>query len=296
MMKFLCILQLSAVFWNVENFFDPYGDEGDFTPTGSYHWTWSKFTSKRNDLAKTLIALGTTDSLGGWTPPALIGLAEVENRYVLRQMLTKTSLSLIPYDIVHRDSPDRRGIDVALLYDRTQFTLLSTHYLSLDFPTREILYAKGLAQGDTLHVFVNHWPSKRGGAAASAPNREQAARVLWGCVDSLFRHVEEPLHILVMGDFNDPVSPPDGMVNISDQPTYKYQGRWECLDQFLVNASFLEAVAHVEAIEFPFLLERDKTHLGMKPRRTYIGPRYNAGVSDHLPIRVNFLNFVDYAR
>lgn len=300
------------VFWNVENYYDPFPDslqqDPAFTPQGANHWTWSRFISKRDALAKSMIAIG------GGELPVVIGLCEVESRFALEQLVRQTPLAPAGYRVVHRDGPDLRGIDVAMLYRPDRFRLLHAHFLTVRLPdtmqhTREILYAKGvLDQLDTLHLFVNHWPSKMGGAKASASRRMAAAARLRQSVDSVFC-LQPAANIVIMGDFNDtPLSkvmrtfaaPP--LHNLSAPlarrkvGTIRYRGRWELIDQFIVSENLLNphepistSAADCRIFSAPFLLIPDEKYLGYKPYRTYLGPRYQGGISDHLPVvlRIN---------
>ena len=316
---------------------------------------------KRNDLAKTIIACGLQDD-GTWEAPCIVGLCEIENFFVLYQLVTDSPLAPLEYGIIHRDSPDPRGIDVALLYKKSLFrplkvgfylprrapvgasapgalpepdgalptrdsasasgTLFATgasaseqnalhdtasdaaHQSVLGVPaaTREVLYVKGIYAGrDTLHFFVNHWPSKLGGTAAEAL-RMSASQVVQQAVDSIL--TECPLaRIVVMGDFNDsPKSAAvrslekDRLVNVSAGNTYKFRGAWDCIDQFLVTPSVQESLEYVKVVRLPFLLEPDPTYMGQKPRRTYLGPAYKGGISDHLPISLKIITFTDYVQ
>jgi len=297
-----------VVFWNVENYFDPFTDSKQkdpaFTPQGAYHWTWTRFIAKRDALAKTLIAIGV-DEL-----PAIVGLCEVGNRFVLEQLVRQTPLAPAGYRIIHREGPDIRGINVALLYRPDRFRILLTRYLRVNLPdtthhTREILYTKGVLDDlDTLHLFVNHWPSKRGGAKISTPRRLAAASRLCISVDSIFA-LHPAANILIMGDFNDSplskavqtLSKTRPLQNLSvplarrKQGTIRYRGRWEMIDQFIVSENLLNkeepiltSSLHFSIFSAPFLLIRDDKYLGMKPFRTYLGPRYQGGISDHLPV------------
>jgi endonuclease/exonuclease/phosphatase family metal-dependent hydrolase len=285
---------LVVMFWNVENYFDPFDDplknDNEFTPGAVRHWTWARFEAKRDGLAQTILAAGDV-----WGElPALVALAEVENRLVVSQLVRKTMLEELGYGYVHRESPDERGIDVALLYRKDCFRVLAVDSLRVPgVVTRDILYVKGLSHadreraGDTLHVFVVHLPSKRGGAKSSDGRRTAALSILESAVDSLLR--DDPLRqIIVMGDFNDTdcdvagLRPAPHDTLMQDTPgTLKYHGRWEQIDHFFVSPS-VDAVMRIFAP--PFLLEPDNAYLGVKPRRTYIGPRHNGGLSDHLPI------------
>ena len=197
-----------VVFYNVENFFDPGIDsvniDLEFTPPGEKHWTWSRYKVKLGHLYKTLIAVGA------WDPPGLIGLCEVENRKVLDDLVNKTPLSKLEYKVVHFDSPDHRGIDCALLYLSKRFQPIHSFTLPVrfqdnpDFTTRDILYVQGILTetGDTLHVFVNHWPSRRGGKEKSEKNRLQAATTLKRNIEEINSKKQNP-NILIIGDFND---------------------------------------------------------------------------------------------
>lgn len=300
------------VFWNLENYFDPFDDpatsDDEFTPTGEKRWSWKKFVKKRNDIAKVII------SLAGENYPALIGFAEVENRFVIEQLVRSSPLAMLDYSIIHRDSPDERGIDVALLYKRSLFRPLKTAFyrvsnIDSSLKTRLILYAKGvLEELDTIHVFVNHWPSKLGGETVSRPKRESAAKTLRRVCDSIFA-VNTSANIIIMGDFNDT---PDSrfftstiinsteskpLVNLAAQlnrngvGTIKYKTEWELIDMFIVSLNLIDEDeplycpdTAMKIYKPPFLLEDDRIYLGKKPFRCLTGPRYNGGISDHLPI------------
>lgn len=291
---FWAAFAICIVFWNVENYFDPFNDplknDDEFTPSAERHWTWRRFEAKRDGLAQTIVA--AADETGEL--PALVGLAEVENRFVMSQLVHKTMLSDLGYDFVHRESPDERGIDVALLYRKDIFRVVEVDSLRVGgFATRDILYVKMRCKvtpgmTDLLHVFVVHLPSKRGGAQASKGRRETALAELEHVVDSLL--ADNPAQpIVVMGDFNDTEACVDGLsVPSCENPpaapgTLKYHGRWEQIDWFCVSPA-LDTMARMQIFAAPFLLEPDAAWLGSKPRRTYIGPRYNGGLSDHLPI------------
>ena len=296
-----------VVFYNVENYFDtrndPDRDDDDYTPAGSYHWNKKRYLAKRNFIAKALIA--TADSLGEL--PAVIALAEVENRRVLDDLVGDTPLAKTGYRIVHRDSPDARGIDVALLYDPARLTLLSCEFLTVEgFLTREILYCRLAAAADStlapLHLFVNHWPSKRGGATSSDSRRIAVSQLLSGRIAALL--AEDPAaRILLVGDFNDT---PDseslaalcdscGLHNIAlplwrqGKGSIRYKGKWELIDQAVVSGQLADEGASFSIFDASFLQEYDSAFLGLKPKRTFVGPRYNGVVSDHLPVLIRLL-------
>ena len=275
-------------FWNLENFFDPFDDpatlDDEFTARGEKRWTWKRFEHKRNGIAKTVLAASQFGE-----PPALCAFAEVENRMVLRQLIRETPLEKLDYDIIHRDSPDPRGIDVALIYRKSRFKPLRVEALrvSEEFDTRDILYVKGILGADTVHLFVNHWPSKRGGAAESGPKRAAAATRLTAACDSI-REASPKQRIIALGDFNDtPENISLPLHNLATpfaargEGTLKYRGIWEMIDQALVSDT---TGCRLHIFKPAFLVEPDPAFTGDKPRRTYIGPRHNGGLSDHLPI------------
>jgi predicted extracellular nuclease len=302
------------MFFNTENYFDIFDDsntlDDDFTPQGSYHWTWTRFTAKRDALAKIIIAVGEGKT------PAIVGLCEIENRFVLNHLVNETPLAKFNYKIVHRNSPDPRGIDVAMLYNPEDFKLLhqSFYTVSEKFQTREILYAKGiLADADTLHVFVNHFPSKRGGSKDSDERRIAAASELKRICDSVLA-ANANANILIMGDFNDsPSSEPitktlqaksdfgeivqTDLYNLAfplsqkGEGTIKFQGVWELIDLMFISGNMFDeknkinsTLSDFHIFKAPYLLEKDNAFLGEKPRRTYIGMKYNGGISDHFPV------------
>jgi len=294
--------------YNVENLFDtvddPLTNDEDFTPTGAYKWTKARLTTKCNNIYKAIVAAGEGSMI------QIIGLCEVENKYVLNQLTNYTPLSKFGYKYVHYDSPDRRGIDVALLYKEDEFKLITSYPIAVGKSYRDILYVKGVAMGDTLHLFVNHWTSKYGGGASEGA-RIIAAKKLKQSTDSIFQ-TNPNANICAMGDFNDyPDSNPiktlgaktpennlgnSFLYNMSQQHqdnkqgTIKYQNKWEMIDLFFVsgNLRFNKQGLHCEPTDSKifkadFLLEKVKGG-GEAPKRTYVGSRYVGGFSDHLPI------------
>lgn len=288
--KLTGLLTLIVMFWNLENFFYPAKEET--IKENPKAVTWKRFRTKRDLISKTIIAI--KDKEGEY--PSLIGLCEVENLRTLKNLLYDTPLSRLGYGIIHKDSPDPRGIDAALLYRREEIKILDTAFLRIrSFRTRDILYAKVYSQilRDTVHIFVNHWPSKLGGEKKSAPRRQEAALLLNSHIDSILK-ANPNAQIVAMGDFNDSPSSHRSLENLSlslkdslrrshaaISGTHKYKGRWEMLDQFLVSKTMN---AKVQVLTFRHLLQTDKKYLGEKTKRTFIGPRFNAGASDHLPI------------
>jgi len=303
------MLLLFVMFWNVENYFDTYDNpstsDETFTPAGENHWNWKRFEKKRNDIAKTILL--ASDECGEY--PALIGLCEVENSFVLEELTGNTPLARAGYSFLHKDSPDSRGIDVALLYRNEIFSPLEEHYIASSFPTRDILYTKGVVNGlDTIHIFVNHWPSKRGGEKSSSTKRKIVSHRARQVTDSILRR-NPAANIIMMGDFNDTwdsesLGNLDHLINLSrwsegNEGSYKYKESWSTIDQFLVSENLIkrEGTANgkfnqqwiwcrkrMEIFAPEHLLCEDEKYLGIKLRRTYSGPRYLGGISDHLPI------------
>ena len=290
-----------VVFWNVENFFD-YTDQGtgesdaEWSSRGSRRWTKKRFQAKCDAVAKSLLWIG--DRYGRM--PDVIGLAEVENRLVLWKLLNETVLRKCGYKIVHHDSGDRRGIDVALLYRESSFAKVSHSIVtpSMDgekMSTRDILQVcLEDEMGQKMNMIVNHHPSKFGGAEASEGRRNAAMKTLRGLCDSL-SVADVGVPKVAMGDFNDT---PDGqqfryldgtLINKADslfeagRGTIRYQGKWDLIDMFLVSEDIAD-YASMEIVEIPFLMTYEKKYPGLKPLRTYSGPRYSGGVSDHCPI------------
>lgn len=287
-------LQAQIFCWNLENYFDPADDpvtaDEAFTPGGEHHWTKRKYEAKRNLIAKTIIA--SAERFGG-RMPAIVGLCEVENAKVLKALVEESPLAAQRYRSVHRESPDPRGIDVALLYDPERVRLLDFEFITIkEFATREILYAK-VALPDTVHIFVNHWPSKYSGAKASEARRQAVCTALLHKLDSLHRS-DSAAAVLLMGDFNATPREPSvmrlategGLNNITPKKggTIRFKGKWEMIDQMLASPAAAQKIGPAEVFRPSFLLEDDKSFMGKKPRRTNVGPRYNAGASDHLPI------------
>ena len=305
--------------YNVENLFDteddPRTSDEEFTPSGTNHWTVSHYREKLQHLYEVIA------HVGGWSAPAVVGMTEIENRAVLDALMEDTPLKRVGYAAVHYDSPDPRGIDVALLYRTDLVRVLQSSALPVRFDgqpdrhTRDILHVEALLGTDTVHVFVNHWPSRSGGERESAPLRQQAARTLRRAVDAVLK-ADRSARILIMGDFND--SPddqsvtrylraeqrsdglqPGALFNLTcelrrtEKGSYKYQGQWDFLDQMIVSEGFLNAPSglfvRADAMRLfspDYLLEDDRSYLGKKPFRMYLGPQYHGGYSDHLPVYV----------
>ena len=299
---FLCVVWLGVISikaeiriisYNVENLFDTQHDslKNDFAflPDGSYHWTYYHYNRKLEHIAQVIT------NIAGWGSVPIVGLCEIENSKCLQDLCYK--LKRFHYSYVHYESSDERGIDVALLYDTTMVKLLITKplhvYLQSDY-TRDILYISALINGlDTIHAMVCHLPSQLGGSTASDWKRQLAKQLIQQQVDSILS-LQHNANIVVMGDMNThPQNDIAGMYNLmipfhdKGQGTHKYQGTWSCLDQFYVSASLYNS-AHVRIYAPKWLLEEDLKYLDFKPRRNYLGYRYQDGYSDHLPIILAF--------
>ncbi len=301
-----------AMFYNVENLFDtidnPQKEDDEFLREGSKKWSNYRYWKKINNTFKVIVAAGSAE------PPEIIGLCEVEGFLPLYHLCYNTPLIKYPYSILQFETSDRRGIGTAMLIRTDKIKVLDSHKIEVTFPwdtarkTRDILYASLQIQSDTLFVFVNHWPSRRGGQIASEPYRLRTAQVLGSAIDSV-REVVPNAQILVMGDFNDEphnnslkqlVSESE-LTNLSMRlvkrckcGTYRFRSYWNMLDQVLVSSPLFKKEGvylkenSVSVMKENFLLMEDKKYGGFKPKRTYLGPRYIGGFSDHLPIIIEF--------
>jgi hypothetical protein len=313
---------MAVAFYNFENLFDTLDDprkfDEDFTPAGDYHYTGAVYRAKLHNLATVLARLAIDVTTDG---PAIIGTAEIENDRVLRDLVAQPEIRDRRYGFVHFESPDARGIDVAMLYNPKYFKVLRARALYTDISesgekggrTRDVLYVTGLLGGDTAHVFVNHWPSRRGGEAASAPLRALAAAVSKRMIDSLTARDPES-RILVMGDLND--DPTDHSITIAlgakgnkrkvragdlfnpwtafirkGIGTLGYNDCWNLFDQIMLSGGWLQpAGSHwryyqAEIFNRDFLKEPFGRYKGY-PHRSFDGTTWINGYSDHFPVIV----------
>ena len=312
------------MFYNVENLFDTKHDslrnDYDFLPGGFMNWNNWKYWEKQRNIGRVITAVGQMKS------PALVGLCEVENDSVIYDLTKRSPIRAQEYEYIMTNSPDWRGIDVALLYQRHQFKLIENNEYELvrndkdAQPTRNILHAVGqIISGDTLDVFVCHFPSRYGGQLISEPGRIDAAQLLRNKADSLFA-VRHNANIIIMGDFND--HPDDKsifkvlkarslnyhlnknelynmffhQIKERDFGTHKHQGQWGVLDQFIVSGNLLMEHGSVKIenneahiFKADFLTEKDEKYGGIRPYRTSLGPRYIGGFSDHFPIYIDLI-------
>ncbi len=330
-LPFCCFSQKNAYkigcigFYNLENLFDtldaPNVRDEDFTPQGSYHYNTRIYVEKMDHLARVVSELGTELTPDG---VSILGIAEVENRKPLEDFIRHPKLKSRNYQIVWYDSPDERGIDVALIYQPKYFKVLSSRAVPIPLPsrngerdyTRDVLLVSGLYDGEPLHVMVNHWPSRVGGEAASQPLRNLAASICKNISDSLI-NADPNAKIVIMGDLNDdPSSPsvrqvlnakakkeqvePGGMFNTMYDfykkgiGTLAYQDAWSLFDQIIIShglvneevGGFQFYQAHVH--NPPYMLQHSGQFKGY-PLRTYVGSNYMGGYSDHFPTYISLI-------
>lgn len=303
----------TVAFYNLENLFDTEDDpktlDDDFTPKGIKHWNVKRYKRKLKKIAHVIARLGTQKSQHG---PALIGLVEVENKRVLEDLVTTKKLLKHDYGIVHYDSPDERGIDVALLYKKKLFDLQSSETFPLmltdeegqrDY-TRDILLVKGLLNGELIHVLVNHWPSRRSGIDETQEKRIKAAQTAAHIIENIERAVNDP-KLIVMGDFNDDPSSksvkdclvgsklynPMTQLKANGKGSINHKKYWHLFDQIIFSKNFFSADRATHSFEYAdvfdkhFLQEWSGKYKG-NPFRTYAGRRYLGGFSDHFPVFV----------
>lgn len=305
----------TVAFYNLENLFDTKDDfntlDDDFTPNGSKKWTPKRYQKKLSRLAQTIGEIGR-ESTG--LPPVLIGVAEVENGTVVQDLLTTDPLNGYNYQYVHYDSPDERGIDNALLYNRDNFEVIRSEAIPLIVynptgqrdTTRDILYVHGILNGEEVHIFVNHWPSRRNGEVETDYKRITAAKTIIDYMEKLEVSIESPNYI-VMGDFNDGPSSASIQTLMSRNSLYNpmeklkspergsanYKRSWILFDQIIVSHNFFNyekgthSFTEANIFDETFLTEFKGKYKG-NPRRTYVGRRYMGGFSDHFPVYVQF--------
>jgi hypothetical protein len=308
-------------FYNVENVFDTINTEGvldeEFTPDGPNMWTGKRYLEKLDRLAMVISGIGADEGIKGG--PAILGVSEIENRSVLEDLAAHPILADADYRVIHFDSPDRRGVDVGLLYQPRYFEPLNAVSAELmlynedgsRIYTRDQLLVSGNFDGEPMHFIVNHWPSRRGGEKASRPLRNEAARLTKSLVDSLMA-IDPDSKIVVMGDLNDDpvnqsvrrilgaVDSPErvregGLFNAM-YPLFRkgvgslaYRDAWNLFDQMIISEPLVRSsqdgyrflAARVYNKEF--LTQQDGQYRGY-PFRTYVGTTYQGGYSDHFPV------------
>jgi len=315
-------------YYNLENLFDTIqnqanGSDIDFTPDGAFRWNTHKYNEKLRRMSFAISQIGLDQSPVG---AVIVGVSEVENRGVLEDLVRQPAIAYRQYGIVHFDSPDRRGIDNALLYNPRFFTVSNAVAHPTLMPgqtqptTRDQLLVSGYLLGEKVHFIVVHWPSRWGGAAASTPRRVAAAQVSQAIIDSI-QAIEPNAKIMLMGDFNDDPADvsisvtlnakrnaadvePGGLFNpfwaIHDRGigTLRFQNRWNLFDQIMVSYGLLNAPRNewrywrAEVFNRPFLKHQEGRDRGA-PLRTHSRGVWLNGFSDHFPSLIYLVREVE---
>ena len=301
----------TVAFYNMDNLFDIYDDpdtlDDDFTPQGEKRWTLRRYKNKINKISDVLVQLGTEHAVSA---PALIGIAEVENKEVLIDLVNSKKLKPYHYDFAHFESPDERGIDVALLYQKKYFEYLDSRPYELllydekgnrDY-TRDILLVKGRLNGELIYIIVNHWPSRRSGQDISEIKRIKAAERVHEIIDEIHRETPEA-KIIIMGDFNDgPHSKsiqqylvtdnfynPMAYLKDTGNGSSTYNDEWFLFDQIIFSKNFFDKQPNSHFFRYaevfdPKFVRTWKGKRKNKPFRTFVGRWHQGGYSDHFPV------------
>lgn len=312
-------------FYNFENLFDtipnnPLGRDEEFTPAGSRQWNSRKYNEKVHNLAYAISQFKTrTTPLG----PAIIGISEIENRSVIEDVIRQPELKDLDLGIVHHDSPDKRGVDVGMIYNKRYFRVenVTNHVLTaVGFATRDQMCVVGSLLGQRIAVIVNHWPSRLGGQEQSEPNRVAAAELSKHIADSLWT-VDPEMGVIIMGDLND--DPMDkscavvldakkkakdvkahGFFNPwwskldSGVGTLAYKSQWNLFDQIIISGNLVDAPDNrwnffeAKVLNFDFLKDTEGNRQGY-PKRTYAAGSYLGGYSDHFPTEIFLRRYVE---
>lgn len=306
---------LAVAFYNVENLFDtvdnPMTLDNDFTPKGKKKWSKDRYKHKIKKISSILSLLGSQESK---YTPAIIGLVEVENAKVLKDLIRHKNLINHNYNYIHFNSPDERGIDVALLYKNDLFTVLSSKSYPLDLNdsdgnidyTRDLLVVKGVLNGDLVHVLVNHWPSRRDGELETKHKRIKAAKLVHEVIDNIKKNERVESKFIIMGDFNDDPSSesiknylvtddfynPMYTMHTKNNGTSTFYNEWHLFDQIIISNSFFNeesslVFSKAKIFKKPWMRIYKGKFKG-SPFRTYIGPWYEGGFSDHFPVYLTF--------
>lgn len=309
----------TVAFYNLENLFDTVDDENvlddDFLPEADRNWTPKRYDKKLYKLGTAISELGFDETDNA---PVLVGVAEVENKKVLSDLIASKKLEEFDYDFVHYNSPDERGIDVGLLYQKGHFEVIHSESIPIllyneegerDY-TRDTLYVKGVMHDEDIHIFVNHWSSRRDGSSETAYKRIKAAETVREKIDSIQQTEFDP-HIIVMGDFNDNptddsikkhlmradlYNPMEKLLTIY-KGSLNYKGEWNLFDQVIFSTNFFNykkgthSFASADIFDDHFLTNWKGRYEGT-PFRTYAGRKYLGGYSDHFPVYVK-LKFND---
>ncbi len=302
----------TLAFYNLENLFDTVDDpqtlDDDFLPESEKHWNQERYKKKLFKLGTVISNIGFRET---GRAPILLGVAEVENKKVLDDLIQTKHLKHKGYDIVHYDSPDERGIDVGLLYQKEHFTVTRSESVTVDVNnpngerdyTRDILWVTGQLHDEEIHVLVNHWPSRRDGAESTAYKRVAAAEKNRELITQI-TDANPDAKIIIMGDFNDdPISEsiqhlvqndlynPMERLHTRYRGTLSYKGQWNLFDQVIFSHNFHQykkgahSFAHANIFDDAFLKVYKGRYKGT-PFRTYAGRRYKGGFSDHFPVAI----------
>ena len=301
--------KLVVGFYNCENFYDTINQQHvideEFLPESDKGYTAQRFKQKTNNIANTIYKLGL---LGDGKGIAVMGLAEIENRMVLENLVKNELIKKYQYKIIHFDSKDLRGIDLGFIYNPTSFVpywyrpySLSIGLHANDYPTRDILYVKGLLNNNLVHILVNHWPSRRGGAHISSPKRKWASQLCKSIIDSITQ--KNPFaQIIMMGDFNDnptdksiqniPLENPFKQLFEKGEGSLAFRDSWHLFDQILISANLIKNendLTYYKSIIYKDmdLIEMNGRYKGY-PKRTWDGNEFRGGYSDHFPVALIF--------
>jgi len=299
------------MFYNVENLFDtsndPFTADDDFTPEGLYHWNRDRYFSKLGKIRKVIMGVGNSEF------PALIGLCEIENKQVLKDLINTTYFPNNKYGIIHQDSPDERGIDVALLFDKSLFSPIKTEFIPVIFAdgdkTRDILMINGKLGKEVITIFVNHWSSRRGGVKESEPKRMICAETINKKIKQISQ-ADAQANIIIMGDFNESpadagissmlnTEEKDGRISLIDlgksvrakgEGSHIYDGKWSLVDQIFVSPALQNKTQNSHQMTLhifkPDWIQFDHKQWGKIPNRTYVRDKFVDGYSDHFPVYV----------
>jgi len=308
----------TVAFYNVENLFDIYDNtlinDDDFLPTSDKKWDQKKYSNKIRKLGYAISKIGMRHS---GKPPSLVGLAEVENKNVLTDLINSKHLKNKNYNYVHYNSPDERGIDVALLYDTTKFTELDSKNYRIELQdefggidyTRDILRVTGLFNQERIHIIVNHWPSRQSGVDETEEKRLITSNKVIEIINEVRENEVDP-KIIVMGDFNDDPSskslknllqnndlfnPMETLLSFT-RGSLNYKFNWNLFDQILFTTNFFQikekthSFSHANIFDDIFLTQFEGKYKG-NPFRTFVGRKYKGGFSDHFPVYIHLKQF-----
>ena len=304
----------TIAFYNLENLFDTFDNkftyDNDFLPTSEKQWTPKRYKKKVRKLGYTISQIGTKTS---GKLPVLIGLAEVENKLVVNDLIHSKFLKTENYDVVHYDSADERGIDVALIYNKDYFKVEASEIFSIELfdedgtidHTRDVLLVEGFLNEEKMYVLVNHWPSRREGEKVSETKRLTASTKVIEIIDLIKQRDDNP-KIMVIGDFNDNPSnksikqlvnsqglynPMETLLSF-DKGSLSFRLQWNLFDQILFTTNFFESKLHTHSFSKANIFDEEflkqfKGKYKGTPFRTYVGKRYKGGYSDHFPVYIH---------